>query len=83
MTFITGESSAGNPEDNTGTIAGGITGGVLFLALVVVILLLVQRRILKNRHETSVRVKMSNLTISNIRSFEFIRSKLWFVPCSC
>ena len=72
--FITGESS-GNPDDNTGTIAGGTTGGILFITLVVVILLLVQRRILKNQHETSVRVKMSNFKYTfsaKKRSLDFI-----------
>ena len=53
---LTGERSR-NPKDNTGTIAGVITGGILFVTLVVAILLLLQRRILKNRHETSVKVK--------------------------
>ena len=51
----TGES-AGKSKDNTGVIAGGITGAILFVIFVVVIVLHVQRKILKNQHDTSFRV---------------------------
>ena len=52
----TGEP-AGKSKDNTGVIAGGITGAILFVIFVVVIALLVQKKILKNEHNISLKVK--------------------------
>ena len=49
--------SAGKSEDYTGAIAGGITGTLIFVAIVVVIVLFVQRKILRKQYLESVRVK--------------------------
>ena len=53
------DEPAGKSKNNTGVIAGGITGAILFVMFVVVIVLLVQRKILKNQHDISFRVKTS------------------------
>ena len=49
--------SAGKSEDYTGAIAGGITGALIFVAIVVVIVLFVQRKIPRNQYLESVRFK--------------------------
>ena len=51
------EESAGKSEDYTGAIAGGITGALIFVAVVVIIVLFVRRKILRNQYLESVRVK--------------------------
>ena len=44
-------------KDHTGTIAGAITGELIFITIAVVVALVVQRKILRNRHIKSVKVK--------------------------
>jgi hypothetical protein len=55
---------------NTGAIAGGVVGAILFLILVFLIFLWVQRRIGIKEHEESVRVKLHFL--KNIDIFCYI-----------
>ena len=43
---------------NTGALVGGIFGGILILIIIVVIVL--RKRILKRRHEESVRVMLKS-----------------------
>ena len=61
-------NSTGQPNitsnDYTGVIAGGISGAILFVAVVVVIVILVQRKILKDRFDISLKVKTGCLKYS-------------------
>ena len=51
------EFAGKSDEDYTGAIAGGITGALIFVTIVVVIVLFVQRKIRRNQYLESVRVK--------------------------
>ena len=56
---ITSESGGKSEQSRAGVIAGGITGAILFVIIVVGILLFAQRKILRKQHEISLRVKTS------------------------
>ena len=55
-----GESTftSGKSKDHTFSIAGAVTGALIFVLIVVTIVLCVQKRNLKNRYQQSMKVKL-------------------------